>query len=265
MFKKCLRQKIIAELIKSRELSISQLSEKVSANRVSISKELTVLKDSKIATKKAGSTLYTLSSDIAFVIFKFYQESAQLLIYSPDGSLYEREEVETVHSLSYEDNVIFLSKRIEKRAEFLKKRFERVVICIIHDKKMDISQPIYKMFEFTSLRATLTARHIEYESKDEAVLYVNSLYPISFICKDGEAVTPNAYPNDKVLQSAKTALNLIKPNRVLLEGKESDSLSLACLRNDIPLLFINSNGGLSTDERGMIEEALYKLSTTNIS
>jgi len=259
MNSKSLRQRIISKLIQSQGLSIAQLTEETSASRVSVSKELKALKECGAAEKTVGSSIYALSPSISFIIFKIYNDGAEIVSYSPHGSC-EREKIDLVYSLSYEDNIIFLAPRIEKYRERLEKSFGRVITCIVHDKKISYTPLVSRVFKFASTRAELISRQIQYVSDNEAVLYISNCAPISFLCKNGAAITPNSYPNEKTLKAPQSALSLIKPSRVILEGAERESLAFVCSKNNIPFRFINTNGGLYTDELGMIEEALYEIS-----
>ena len=265
MNSKILRQRIISALIQSDGLSISQLTERTSASRVSVSKELQSLKFSEIVEKEQGSRSHTLSSKIAFVIFKIYQDSAELLTYSLDRATFSRERIDLVYSLSYEDNINFLSQRIDRCRKSLQKQFKRVITCIIHERKIAYTPSVLRTFDFAELRSELVAKQIEYTAKSEAVLYINNAEPISFLCQDGHAVTPSVTPNEKALSAFQNSITLIKPSRVILEGKEHTAIATACAKHNIPFRLIEPQNDLSLDERAMIEEALLALSKENIN
>ena len=255
-----LRQKIINELLHTDEISVKQLCELTGVSRVSVSKELAALVDAEIVSNAPSSRKYVPSPKIAFVIFKLYFEYAELVSYSLDGSLYTRERIDLLYSISHEDNIAFLLPRIKRHRELLKNSFERVFTFIIHDKRISPSRLAFDFFDCAERRAELISRHIEYSSDDESILYVNNVAPISFICQAGRPITPSARPTEKSLQSPQGAFSLIKPTLVLIEGKECAPLTNVCAKNNVPIKAVKPHKALSSDELCIIKEFLFSLS-----
>lgn len=258
MVKNKLRKRIIKELLTREECAVSELALHTAVSRVSISKELQYLCDKGIAQRNAPSRNYMLSPKIAFVIFKLYEHDAEMVAYSLDKSVCKRQRLDFIYSLSYEENVTFLSQNAQKYRNMLENKFEQVFSCIIYDKSIDFAHAVPRRFKIKKSRASLMSEYLANRFTDETVLYLNAKNPMSLLCRGGKPICKPMHPDTDLSQPLKSALSLLKPCRIVLEGKKSDEISRVCEKSNVLFSFIEPDSHLYTDEIELLTYALYE-------
>ena len=252
-----LRQSIINALIDHSECTITQLSLRTGFSRVSISAELSSLCDTGTVKKKNKSRAFKLQDNSAFIIYKLHEKDAEVVCVSSDKSLFERKTLSFLYSLSYEENVTFLSANVQKQCSVLKKKYERVFLCVVYDKEINLSRIISRQFEIRESRHSLTARYMALMFKEENVLYCDTYAGFSCLVLRGLSIGKPCFTHDPLSELLPAALSLFTPDRIFVEADNNDEIkNLLSNTSNVPLSV--SGSVLRADEKQIIIECLCK-------
>jgi len=252
-----IRQSVINAFLEHKECTISELTHYTGFSRVSISHEIEELSNRDVVKKKDKSRVYYLSGNTAFVIFKLHEKCAETVCVSADQKLFERYSSGFLYSLSYSENVTFLSANVQKRASVLKKSFEKVFLCVIYDKEIDLSRIISRQFEIRKSRHDLVTRGTERLFGKDTVSYIDADTHFSCLSSGGIALGLPRALDQELSELFPSAFSLFAPNRLFIDTSSKEST-----KNNIPsfpdISFFVCDSLLKLDEKQMIVDILCK-------
>ena len=229
MSKTKLRQSIIKTFLEHGECTISELTHHTGFSRVSISAELNDLCDRNTVKKKNKSRAFGLNGNTAFVIYKLHEKDAECVCVSSNQAMFERSKLNFLYSLSYEDNVTFLSANIQKQASALKKNYDRVFLCVIYDKEINLSRIISKQFQIRKSRHELITHSTELSFKKETVAYIDTDTHFSCLCSGGISLGTPRFVDKKLSELFPSAFSLFAPDRLLIDIINKDDIEMDVL------------------------------------
>ncbi len=222
MFKQSAIVFIIKCLLEQKHTS-KALFEKSCLSRSSVSRALAALREANI-TENTPKGITGISSELVFLILKFNQTDAELIIHSADGTF--RERLEGLYSLSPDDNEFFFLQKARDEIDAQIYKSRRIITALIYQAPKAHTSAIAKGFDFASPAAELCSEAIGEEYTDSSVLYISTHYPLCLLCRNKETfgasyIIPTA-------SDFKAILEMLNPTLVIFDGENTEELQNIC-------------------------------------
>ena len=213
-FRKEAKRRIIEYLVGREGASPSELAEAVGVSRVTLSILLDELVDKGVLTRQ-GERSYSLLSDSVAVLLRMGIESAEIITVDLCGREVRRNKMSLVPSMSYADNAARLLSIAERHAAELSAEGREPYCAVICYGELS-QRGIPKSFELFSGKELLERGLSHY---DGALLYLDGTDRTSYLTLNGRTVASGRI-SEKVASEMRSALGLIKPQRVILAGAD---------------------------------------------
>ena len=245
---------VLDRLIGRAAVSPSELSDALGVSRVTLSLLLDELVDSGLLTRQSERSYSLLPSGRA-VILRMGVESAELITTDLCGASVQRTPMKLIASMSYTDNAARLLNIAERHAaEISAEGCEPYCALICYGELPERSIP--KSFSLLSGEEVLSKGLSRY---DGAVLYLDGADRTSYLTLDGRMVASGRM-SEKVASEMRSALGLMKPQRVMLAGADEttrESAENAVLFRGAEFSFIEPSE-LRPDERAALLSLMEK-------